>query len=323
MPISRRATIGAVAAVAAQYRPTLAQGRPQSTLSIASVPAVMESSVLLRAAKLWRDGAAITVAGGVANLWPSKNPVRTETVDLAGNSEAQMLHFSALNPGCRMILTVVEGLYHVAGRRSAGISDAASLKGKRIATLAGTSAAYFLETILAGAGLSAADATIVSMPVAAMPGALAAKDVDAMAIWEPEPRRAATLLGQDYVEFRPAGAYRELYSLYTTADLLADVTKRKQIVSFVRALKEASREAVDSPNELQAPFAERSGYSMDLIRSAWREHDFVCDMPADILEVLAKEEAWLAPRESRKPRLREELATLIDTSVLKEASVPL
>ena len=306
----------------AQHGPVAAQARAQNTLSIASVPAVMESSVLLRAAQLWPDGTAVTVAGGIADLWPSKDPERTKTVELAGNSESQMLHYSALNPGCRMLLTVVEGLYHVAGRRSAGISDAASLKGKRIATLVGTSGAYFLETILSGAGLSMTDATVVSMPVAAMSGALAAREVDAMAIWEPEPRRAATLLGDDYVEFRPVGAYRELYSLYTTADRLADATMRTQIVSFVRTLKEASREAVSSPSELQAPFALRSGYSMDLIRSAWRSHNFLCDMPPDVLDVLAKEEAWLAPRESRKPRDRDELATLIDASVLRDASVP-
>ena len=61
---------------------------------------------------------------------------------------------------------------------------------------------------------------------------------------------------------------------------------------------------------------------MDLIKAAWRNHAFVCDMPTDILDVLAKEEAWLAPREGRKPRGREDLATLIDPSVLAEASIP-
>lgn len=45
----------------------------------------------------------------------------------------------------------------------------------------------------------------------------------------------------------PATIYREVYSLYTTTEKLADPAKRADIVSFVRALNQ-TLEAFNSPN---------------------------------------------------------------------------
>ena len=46
---------------------------------------------------------------------------------------------------------------------------------------------------------------------------------------------------------------------------------------------------------------------------------FLSAFPDDMLDVMAKEEVWLAGFQDRKPRSREELAKLLDRNVFDEA----
>ena len=60
--------------------------------------------------------------------------------------------FRCEHPDLRIIFNVTEGLYRIVARRSAGIASVADLKGKRVATIAPTSAGYFLHRMLATRG---------------------------------------------------------------------------------------------------------------------------------------------------------------------------
>jgi NitT/TauT family transport system substrate-binding protein len=152
-----------------------------------------------------------------------------------------------------------------------------------------------------------------------MADALIAGQLDAIAIWEPEAERAALALGADAVSLEPKVAYRELYSLKTTTTVLADVGKRAKIVSFVRTLIGTCRDVSASPERAQALYAARSGFDPKVIASAWPHHRFSCTLPDDLLDVLTQEEQWMAALDKRTPRSREELAKLVDTSLLKDA----
>ena len=52
---------------------------------------------------------------------------------------------------------------------------------------------------------------------------------------------------------------------------------------------------------------------------SWEPHGWLAAVPDDLLDVLVVQEQWLAERDGRVPRSRDELATLIDTSVYEEA----
>lgn len=69
---------------------------------------------------------------------------------------------------------------------------------------------------------------------------------------------------------------------------------------------------------MQALLAERTGQDRALIAESWHHHRFPCALPADLLDVLVAEERWLAEKDGRAPRSREELAVLIDSSVVEE-----
>ena len=297
---------------------------------------VLEMGPLLRAAELSPPGATVIRDGGIPNLWkddaapgapPAQGerfgglaaPVSLGRADVAGNAETQALRNSVAHPDLRIILTVTEGLYRIVARQSSGIGSIGDLKGKRIATLPSTSAAYFVHRMLAKAGLTEADVVIVTMLAKPGADALLSGDVDALAIWEPEVERARTALGGNAIELSGAGVYREIYNLNTTAGALADPVKRAQIVAYVRALTTACAESRNAPARTYALLARTTGYDPKMIGAAWPHHNFPCALPGDLLDVMAQEELWLAAADHRLPRSRTALAPLIDASVLAEA----
>jgi sulfonate transport system substrate-binding protein len=183
------------------------------------------------------------------------------------------------------------------------------------------SAAYYLHRELRHAGLNddAVDIRGIS-PASELSKALINGTVDAIAIWEPASQEAFDALGTDAIELRTPGLYRELFNLNTTADKLADPGRRRQIVALVSAIVTACRDITADP-QIVWPLSERTtGYRPELIRKSWPHHRFVGTLAADLLDVMVDEEKWSARERNREPRSREELATLIDDSVLREAS---
>ncbi|WP_437498598.1 ABC transporter substrate-binding protein [Sorangium sp. So ce1099] len=65
------------------------------------------------------------------------------SVDLGTNAETQTLRQWVAHPNLRIIFTVTETFYRIVANRAAGISSLADLRGKRIGSIANTSAACF------------------------------------------------------------------------------------------------------------------------------------------------------------------------------------
>ena len=269
--------------------------------------------VLLAAQELGADRAVVR-NGGIPALFEA------DAADLATNAETQALRQSVDHPDLRVILTVAEGFYRVVARRSSGVRTLADLRGKRIATAPSTSSAYYLFKTLATAGLAPADVTIVPLsPLSRMPPALAAHEIDALTIWEPEIQRAADLAGADAIEFQDRRVYRELFGLYATVATLANPAKRGEVVAFVRALLRASERIRGRPSDAWPLVAASTGYDAALIEKVWHHEGYPGTLASDLLDVMVDEDVYLAPERNRGPRARAELAKLIDDSVLREA----
>jgi sulfonate transport system substrate-binding protein len=269
--------------------------------------------VLLAAEDLGAPRVAVK-NGGIPSLFDAA------PADLATNAETQALRQSVDHPDLRIIFTVAEGFYRLVARRSAGVHRVGDLRGKRIATAPSTSSAYYLYKTLATAGLKPADVTIVPIsPLSKMPSALAAHEIDALTIWEPEIQRAADLVGADAIELEDRGVYRELFNLHATAASLADPDKRREIVAFVHALIRSSARIRERPRDVWPLVARTTGYDAALIEKVWHHEGYPAKLAPDVLDVMVDEDAYLAPERNRAPRSRTELAALIDDSVLREA----
>ncbi len=319
----RRTGLIAAAALMLSAWATGANAQDDAPLQVYGNLQTIELAPVLYAADEFSPIPVEVKMGGIPNLVGEAGAqgfASPGVADVATNAETQLLRFSVRHPDLRIIFNVTEGLYRIVARRSAGIESIADLKGKRVATIEQTSAGYFLHRMLATEGLSFDDITAVSMvPLSNMTKALADREVDAVAIWEPEGVNSELVLGDDAIVFEGDGVYAELFNLNTTAGALADPVKRAKIVRFVRAIIDANAEMKEHPDKAQQLSVEAGGFSLEDVKESWEHHAFNAIPLPQTLDVLVLLEEWLAKRENRTPRTREQLATLIDTSVYQEA----
>jgi NitT/TauT family transport system substrate-binding protein len=291
---------------------------PQASIRVAGGMWIELSPVLVAANSFYAE--QLTVAeGGVRSI-------TSDEADLATNAETQLLRESVTNPDLRILMTVTESFYRLVARRSAGIETLADLRGKRVMAPANTSANYYLVAMLRTVGLTEDDVELVGLPPARgdqtgmdqMSDALLRGDVDVISIWEPEPEDAIRQLGDDAVVLQDRSVYREVFNLHTTATALADPAKRRSVTDFVRAVVNATAALKADPDPYWPHVSSVIGYSVDDIEASWPEMEFPAALVPDMLDVLEEEEVWVARELDRVPRSREELARLIDTSVLEE-----
>ena len=306
-----RATILILLAAAIVATATAQQTLPP--LRVAGNMTTIELSPVLVAANGIYPGPITVINGGIPNIMSGD-------VDVATNAETQLLRQSVDDPDLRVIFTVAESFYRIVARRSAGIRTIADLKGKRITTPRNTSAHYFLNRMLATAKLTEADVMIVAInPSTDMSVALKDRRVDAVAMWEPESEKAIMAAGDDAIVLQDRSVYRELFNLNTSAKVLADPGKRRTIVELLRSLITGSERLRSNPKEFWPHISSKINFTPELIARSWPELRFAGSMVPDLLDVMTEEERWVALERSRTPRTREQLARLIDGSLLQEA----
>jgi len=290
---------------------------------------LLEMAPVLLAADRIYPGATLVRHGSVMALWDKASEIVSLAsegrADIATNSEMQILHSSAGNPDLRIIFTVAECPYRIVARRSAGITALADLRGKRVGTQPGSSGDYFLQAMLRTAGLTPGDVTYVPFmartdaPVSLLPEKLRDGDIDAVALWEPQVERAKRAVRDDAVEFCDPAVYTEKFNLCTTQGNLDDPAMRPRIVAFVRALIAASECLKAEPEAGWPLVAEAVGLEVETVRHAWPRFTYPGTLAPDLLDILEREEPWVAELQNRVPRDRETLAGFIDDSVLRDA----
>ncbi len=272
----------------------------------------IESAPVFLAAQNATDARFELKSGGIPMLLDGD-------VDAATNSETQALVRSVARPDLRIVMTVAECAYRIVARRSSGIRAIADLRGKRIATPANTSSAFYLAKVLQRAKLTESDATIVAMAVPDMAAAIKRGAVDAVSGWEPGAQDSITALGADAIALQPPGVYRELFDLNTTTAVLSDPARRRALVAAVRAMISASTAVRTEPASVWPLVSSRINVPAATISATWNHFRFNAWIPEDALDVLVEEERWVATRQTRAPRTRAQLQALIDDSVLREA----
>jgi sulfonate transport system substrate-binding protein len=292
----------------------MAQQKALPALRIAGNMTTIELAPVLVAANGVYPGPVTVINGGIPNL------MRGE-VDAATNAETQLLRQSIDDPSLRVIFTEAESFYRIVARRSAGVASVKDLRGKKIAIAPNTSAHYYLVKSLALAGVEENAVTVVPvMPITGMSTALKNREVDAVAIWEPESEKSAAALGSDAIVLQDRTVYRELFNLQTSTKVLNDAAKRRALVEFLKSLITASGGLRDRPREFWPLLSLKLSYTQAVIEHSWPQLRYGGSLAGDLLDVMTVEERWVAKEKSRPLRSREQLAKLIDGSLLDEAT---
>jgi NitT/TauT family transport system substrate-binding protein len=285
---------------------------PDATFTVAVAMPVLEAAPI-HIADQGPSGAGFRVIDGGVRT------VALKGAHAAGNATTQMLRVLGDNPNVRLLFTMIDGNYRIVAKRSAGITRLADLKGKRVVVPRDTSANYFLVAMLRSAGLRESDVTLVSAERTAMAAAMVKGEADAISMWEPESENAVHAIGKDAVIFQDNKVYRELYSVYSTTDVMNDPRRRKELLEFVRATLVAAADLQKDPKRYFPLISEKTKHPQDQIARSWEHHGFPLGVAPDLLDLITEEEKWVAAQQKRAPRGRAELAGFIDTTILEEA----
>jgi sulfonate transport system substrate-binding protein len=312
--IGARALVGCVLLVAlsAAAQPTPPPLGPEAPFTVAVNMTTIESAPVFVAAEMPGNEVRV-INGGIRN-------VANGSAHAGTNAETQMLLVTPDAPRVRLLLTVAEGLYRVIARKSAGINTLADLRGKRIITPRNTSAHYHLVRMLNKGGVAESDVTLVSVEAAQMAAAIGRRDADAISMWEPQAESALAALAGDATVFQDNKVYRELFSLYTSTDVLNDPKRRGQLVRFLRALASAAERARRQSADVIPLTARMLKQPEAVVSASWKHHAFPAALLPDTLDVMVEEERWIAASQQRAPRTRQQLAAFIDTSVVNEST---
>jgi NitT/TauT family transport system substrate-binding protein len=156
-------------------------------------------------------------------------------------------------------------------------------------------------------------------PITKMPAAIKNREVDAVAIWEPESENSAAALGADAIVLQDRGVYRELFNLQTSTKVLRDPVKRGALVELLKSLITASENLRNSPHQFWPLLASKLNYTEAVIAKSWPNLRYAGSMADDLLNVMVEEDRWVAKERNRAPRSREQLAVFLDTSLLADA----
>lgn len=209
-------------------------------------------------------------------------------VDIANGGDVPTSAAVLKNPRIRVIADGSrwpEGRF--VARRSAGINSIADLAGRKIAVPLGSSAHFFASKFLADAHI---EANLVHTGPAEIVTAIANRDVDAIAVFQPALSKAVDALGGDVVELQGTQKYDQ-HSLFL-ADSDAIESKKPAVSRFVAAVTQADGPLTERKPEALAAVSKAVGLDPKLIGVVTAEFVYKTGIGAELAPDLADRARW-------------------------------
>ncbi len=236
-------------------------------------------------------------------------------VDVATAAELLVATSSEAHRDLAIIATISASSYQIklVARRSAKIAEAPQIRGKRIGTVPGSSAQYFLDNWLVYNDIDPASVTVVGLAPDKLAQALQARDVDAIAIWEPLASTVALALGGDAVTFASPRVYTQHFNLVAARSAIDH--REEDIARLLRALIHAQRVIQEQPDATRALLAERLHLPPALSAGLLDDQDYRVRLDQSLVTTMQSEARWAA-RVAGGPRGSIDVLRAIDPAPL-------
>lgn len=285
------AILGLAMSIFAGIGPAEAKERLPLALAMSLTP--LSSPVIIAEAKGYfaQNGLDVTIKdfiGGHRTI----EAVFEGKADIATSSEAVVMFNSFKRSDFAIVCTFVtsDNDVKIITRKDTGIRKLRDLKGRRVGTVTGASAQFFLDQSLMLAGIDHSQVDVVHVNPEDSPSSLADGDVDAVVVWEPLAYLTKKKLGGNAVVVPHEKIYTETFNavaLRDYADKNPDVMER-----FVRALIYATEFLNAHPEESQLIVAKRINKDIDFVKAVWRDFNFGVSLHQWLLTTLEAEARW-------------------------------
>jgi ABC-type nitrate/sulfonate/bicarbonate transport system substrate-binding protein len=215
-------------------------------------------------------------------------------VDVATAAELLVATGSGAHRDLAIIATISASSYQIklVARRSAKIAEAPQVRGKRVGTVLGSSAQYFLDNWLVFNDIDPDAVTVVGLAPDKLAGALEARSVDAIAIWEPLASSTALALGGDAVVFESPRVYTQHFNLVAARPTLA--RRDADVARLLRALVRAQRAIQDDPDAARVLLAQRLHLAPAVVAKMMENEDYRVRLDQSLVTTMQSEARWTA-----------------------------
>ncbi len=263
---------------------------------------------------------ASLVSGGVASLGVDRS------VDLAANAETQGLRNYASRRSLRLIYIICEVGYRIVADKRAGISTLADLKGKRVGTIPGTSAGYFVNKFLASAGLRDSDYRVV-LGQRVHEDAVRLQHIPIHALEQAAGRLWCLGAGRRAGRRGSGCQCRRVPELLRLSRGLRPLRHPREAGQRGHAQGHCRLRQRPQPDPGRLPHQARDrlrhvaqavGMDAKVVADVWVDHRWNGRWGPDLIDFLVEEDQYLARADRRTVTPRADLEKFLDTSVLDE-----
>jgi NitT/TauT family transport system substrate-binding protein len=306
-----------VGILAIALHPTLTGGAEKTKITFSQGLAPVSAPVFIATAKgYWaEEGLDVKVKTFISGKL-ALDTVIWKKSDVATVAETPVVLAALQGKQVRVICTMAENFLYVIGRKDAGISKPADLKGKRVATLMNTSAHFFMHKYLKTHGLSRPDVKVTNLRPADMVYALIRGDIDAYFMWEPNVYFAKKELGESCIVFSGKDIYVETFNIVVLKEF-AD-QHPDALLKILRALSRAVDFIKDNREESIRITADVIGMEADALNDIWDNYKFSVKLDKSLLQYMKEQEKWTREARVVGKRTKEiDLRTFILSEPLK------
>ena len=212
--------------------------------------------------------------------------------DVATSSEAVVMFNSYDRSDFGVFCTFVtsDNDVKIIARSDSGIKKISDLVGRKIGTIKGTSAHYFLSHTLLLNGISESSVEIISINPEDSVFKIESKEVDVIVTWEPYSYLAKKTLG-DAVTIIPHGKY---YIETFNGIVMREFAKNNQVVLelMLKALIKATHYMQVESLQSQKIVATRLHKDLNVIAATWNDFNYAITLNQWLLTGLESEARW-------------------------------
>lgn len=217
--------------------------------------------------------------------------------DIATSSEAVLMFNSFERNDFSLFCTFVtsDNDVKILARSDSGIKNISDLKGKKVGTIIGTSAHFFLSHTLLMNGVLEKDVHISALKPQEAKKSLENKKLDAVVTWEPFAYLAQKELGLKVKLIEHDRVYVETFNALTKKNYAKNNVDK--LSKITQALIKATDYIKYNPEETQKIVAKVLGENLEVIKSTWKDFSFAVGIKQWLLASMETEARWAIEHE--------------------------